>query len=442
MERLKAAIILLGDIIVLYGVLTLTLIIRYGADKFQQPFFDHIKPFSLIFIIWILVFYLSELYNYSKFKDGTVLFKTVSTAVIINFFISIVLFYLLTPLFQLTPKTNLVIFSFLFTTLNFGWRLLMVKMFIGGFPRIRLLMLGDSMAISEIASCVYSNPQIGYDVALWLKEEIKEKDINNLRDSIVKNKIDVVVLPPHLLKKDPELTRLVYQLLPMGIEAITSIDFFEMIFTKAPLEEVEESWFIEKITARRHFYDAAKRSVDFVFGIILFIVFLPVMIITAIFIKITSRGAIFYKQTRIGKNDQPFILYKFRTMKADHSGPLWTTENDERLTFVGKILRRTHLDEFPQLYNIIKGDISFVGPRPERKELAAQYGQLPYYEIRHIIKPGLTGWAQINYKPSASLEEAYEKLKFDIYYVKNRSLFLDLQIIFKTIKSLFIKTRQ
>ena len=440
MERLKAAIILLGDIIVLYGVLTLTLMIRYGTDKFQQPFIDHLKPFSLIFIIWILVFYLSELYNYPRFKDGIVLFKTLSTAVAVNFFISIVLFYLLTPLFQLTPKTNLIIFSFLFMTLNFGWRLIMVKMFIGGFPRIRLLMIGDSITVNEIASCVYSNPQIGYDVVLWLKEEIKTKDIDNLKKSIIENKIDIVVLPPHLLKKDPELTKLVYRLLPLGIEAITSIDFFEMIFSKAPLEEVEESWFIEKITARRHFYDAIKRILDMIFGTILFVILLPVMMITAILIKITSRGAIFYKQSRIGKNDRPFILCKFRTMKINLSGPLWTKENDERLTFVGKILRRTHLDEFPQLYNIIKGDISFVGPRPERKELAEQYGQLPYYEIRHIIKPGLTGWAQINYRPSASIEEAYEKLKYDIYYVKNRSLFLDLQIIFKTIKSLFIKT--
>ena len=201
MKKLKTVIILLGDIVVLYGALTLTLIIRYGADKFQQPFLDHLKPFSLIFIIWILVFYLSELYNYPRFKDGIVLFKTLSTAVAVNFFISIVLFYLLTPLFQLTPKTNLIIFSFLFMTLNFGWRLIMVKMFIGGFPRIRLLMIGDSITVNEIASCVYSNPQIGYDIVLWLKEEIKTKDIDNLKKSIIENKIDVVVLPPHLLKK-------------------------------------------------------------------------------------------------------------------------------------------------------------------------------------------------------------------------------------------------
>ena len=124
-------------------------------------------------------------------------------------------------------------------------------------------------------------------------------------------------------------------------------------------------------------------------------------------------------------------------MLNNHRGPLWTIKNDKRLTFIGKILRHTHLDEFPQLYNIIKGDISFIGPRAERSELVEQFQKLPYYEMRHIIKPGLTGWAQVNYKPSASLEEAFEKLQYDIYYIKNRSLFLDFLIILKTIRYFF-----
>ena len=125
-------------------------------------------------------------------------------------------------------------------------------------------------------------------------------------------------------------------------------------------------------------------------------------------------------------------------MKTGEKGPLWTEEKDKRLTFIGKILRYTHLDELPQLFNILKGNISFIGPRPERSELAEMYSSLPHYEIRHIIKPGLTGWAQVNYKPSASLEEAHEKLQYDIYYIKNRSLFLDFLIILKTIKYIFI----
>jgi len=163
--------------------------------------------------------------------------------------------------------------------------------------------------------------------------------------------------------------------------------------------------------------------------------------LAALLIKMTSAGPAIYKQKRIGKNNKPFVLYKFRTMKNNQKGPLWTDKNDERLTPIGRILRYTHLDELPQLYNILKGDISFIGPRPERSELVELYQKLPFYEIRHIIKPGLTGWAQVNYRPSASIKEAYEKLQYDIYYIKNRSLILDFLILLKTIRYLFISNK-
>jgi lipopolysaccharide/colanic/teichoic acid biosynthesis glycosyltransferase len=176
---------------------------------------------------------------------------------------------------------------------------------------------------------------------------------------------------------------------------------------------------------------------DFLFGVIFFVIFSPIMFLNACLIKLTSPGPILYSQKRMGQNGRSFILHKFRTMRQEEGGALWTTENDHRITFVGKILRASHLDELPQLWNIIRGDISFIGPRAERLELAEYYSQLPYYEIRHIIKPGFTGWAQVNYRPSASLEEALEKLKYDIYYIKNRSLLLDLLIIIRTIRLFF-----
>ncbi|MFH1346853.1 MAG: sugar transferase, partial [Spirochaetota bacterium] len=144
-----------------------------------------------------------------------------------------------------------------------------------------------------------------------------------------------------------------------------------------------------------------------------------------------------FKQERVGLNNKNFTLLKFGTMKED-KGPLWTNKNDDRLTLLGKFLTRTHLDETPQLYNIFKSDISFIGPRAERKELVELYRQISHYEIRHIVKPGLTGWAQLNYKASASIEEAKEKLKYDIYYIKNRSLVLDFLILLKTIRYFFI----
>lgn len=211
-----------------------------------------------------------------------------------------------------------------------------------------------------------------------------------------------------------------------------------MVFQRVPLQELEESWFIEKIVMRRSFYDFTKRALDILLSIISGIIFLPLSILIAILIKLSSRqGPVIFKQERVGINDKSFILYKFGIMKED-KGPLTTAKNDERLTFLGKILNRTHLNELPQLYNIFKGDISFIGPRAESRELVELYRQLPHYEIRHIVKPGLTGWAQLNYKPSASLEEAKEKLQYDLYYIKNRHLVLDLMILLKTIRYLFI----
>jgi len=184
--------------------------------------------------------------------------------------------------------------------------------------------------------------------------------------------------------------------------------------------------------------NTSKRVFDLALALVLFIIFLPFFIIIALFIKITSGSPVIYRQKRVGKDNKTFILYKFRTMKLNESGPLWTDENDERIFLGGWILRQTHLDELPQLINIIRGDISFVGPRPERLELVELYKQLPNYEIRHTVKPGLTGWAQLSYKASVSLEEANEKLQYDIFYIQNRTFISDFVILFKTIKHLFL----
>ena len=176
---------------------------------------------------------------------------------------------------------------------------------------------------------------------------------------------------------------------------------------------------------------------DFFLATVIGLILFPLALTIGLLIKLTSKGPAIYKQKRVGKNGIIFTLYKFRTMRHNSSGSLWTKPKDERITIFGRFLRFTHLDEIPQLFNIIRGNISFIGPRPERVELAEQYKKFPHYEIRHVIKPGLTGWAQINYRPSASLEEAYEKLRYDIYYVKNRSIFLDFLIILKTLRYLF-----
>ncbi len=439
MTSAKKIIILLGDILILYGALMLTLIFRYGLNYFGESFHAHFKPFSLIFVIWILIFYLADLYkkNYLKINLATV--QVFILTIIIGVISSVILFYLFPSFFKLTPKANLVIFALIFGILDLGWRFILVKIYISGGWRNRLLVIGDSPIINEVINYLKNNPQVGYDIVVQIKEYSDQKMIKNINQIIARDKINTIIILSHL-KKDPEIVKVIYRLLSSEIAIMDFITFYEIIFQKLLLEELEKNWFIEKIITKRHLFNFPKRLIDLILAFIFGAISFPIGILATVLIKITSSGPVIYKQRRIGKNEKEFTLYKFRTMKVDaeKNGAQWANKDDPRATPIGRFLRRTHLDELPQLLNIIKGDISFVGPRPERPEFVNQLKkEIPYYEIRHLIKPGLTGWAQINYRYGASIKETSEKLSYDIYYIKNRSLILDLLIIIKTIRLFF-----
>ncbi|MCX6702926.1 MAG: sugar transferase [Candidatus Wolfebacteria bacterium] len=434
MVKLKTAILIIGDIILLYLSLAITLIIRYGYENLPASFSVHFEPFSFIFLIWVIVFYLADLYQIRKMKRGPQLLRDLVGSIILSAAVSVIFIYILPKFFELTPKTNLAIFGLIFCVLDFAWRLGVVK---SPYARTKIMILGESPVNNEIVSYIEANPQIGYDLARKIGNGSKEYDFEKLKNTIKDEKIDIVLIPPQFTEKESMEAKSVYRLLPLEVDILYATDFFEMIFQKIPLESLEESWFVEKINTRRNFYNALKRAIDILLGSALLIVLSPLMLLVAILTKLSPReGPAIFKQKRTGINNKKFTLFKFGTMRGD-KGAAWTVENDDRITFLGKILRRSHLDEIPQLWNIVRGDISFIGPRAESSELTLKYNELPYYDIRHIIKPGLTGWAQINYRPSASLEEAFEKLKYDIYYIKNRSLILDLLIIAKTARLLF-----
>jgi len=180
--------------------------------------------------------------------------------------------------------------------------------------------------------------------------------------------------------------------------------------------------------------------VEVVLVSLLIVATFPVFSLIAAAILMTSRGPIIFSQKRLGYREREFTIYKFRTMvlEAERGGPQWAKPNDKRTTAVGRFLRRTHLDELPQLWNVLWGELSLIGPRPERPEFVATLEkEIPFYELRHLIRPGLTGWAQVNYRYGASIDDSYEKLQYDIHYLKNRSLALDLLIILKTIRFFF-----
>ncbi len=187
-----------------------------------------------------------------------------------------------------------------------------------------------------------------------------------------------------------------------------------------------------------------KRLIDITISSLILLVSLPLWPIIALFIKINSKGPVFYTQERVGKNESVFSLFKFRSMidKAEKDGAAWADENDKRITFVGKMLRKLHLDELPQLLNVIKGEMSLVGPRPERPEFVEELKKkIPYYSLRHFMKPGLTGWAQVNYAYASSLKDSREKLEYDLYYISHMNLLLDARILLKTAKTIVFRRK-
>ncbi len=434
MSKVKKLILLIGDIVVLYVSLAIALLIRYqNIAVAQESFGNHVGPFSAIFALWILSFYWNDLYRPKAFGGTLWLMKAFARAVFIATLTSIAALYLFPGFFVLTPRANLFILSAVFFFLAYFWRAAASRAMATG--ALNVVILGDSPLIEEAVRFIEHNPHADYRVARRIARP-NERDIEALPELIRAARAEVVVVPRHLVN-NVSLLHAIYRLLPLEVSVIPFSDFYETLFEKEPLKELEENWFIENISTRRPVYESVKRGMDIAIALAVSAVLALPALLIALLVKLTSHGPMVYAQKRVGKNGAPFTLYKFRTMHHNAQGALWTETNDIRVTRLGNILRFTHLDEIPQLWNIIKGDIALVGPRPERVELAAQYERFPYYEIRHVVKPGLTGWAQVSFRPSASFEEAYEKLCYDIYYIKNRSLFLDLVIFLRTVKYLF-----
>ncbi|HEV7660891.1 MAG TPA: exopolysaccharide biosynthesis polyprenyl glycosylphosphotransferase, partial [Allosphingosinicella sp.] len=223
-----------------------------------------------------------------------------------------------------------------------------------------------------------------------------------------------------------------------GVEVRDFSSFIERETGRVDLDSLNPSWLIfsDGFSAGRRLSSAAKRLFDIVVSTLLLVIFGPVILLTALAVKLESKGPAFYRQRRVGLYGQLFDVIKLRSMRQDAEvggKAVWAQKDDPRVTRVGRFIRKTRLDELPQAWSVLKGEMSFVGPRPERPQFVADLeARLPYYAERHVVKPGITGWAQINYPYGASIEDAREKLEFDLYYAKNYSTFLDVLILLQT----------
>jgi len=260
---------------------------------------------------------------------------------------------------------------------------------------------------------------------------------------VARERVDLVVVALEDRRKALPIDDLLQVRLD-GVSVLEQESVYERITGKIAVDALRPSYLIfNEGFSRNPGAAITKRAFDLTMAFVLLALTWPLMILTAIAVRLDSAGPILFTQERVGRDGRPFVLLKFRSMRADAekaTGPVWATQDDPRITRVGRFIRKTRLDELPQLVNVLAGHMSVVGPRPEREHFVAELAQkIPYFRQRHIVKPGLTGWAQINYRYGASFEDALQKLQYDLYYIKNQSLLFDLSILFNTVKIVLLR---
>lgn len=308
----------------------------------------------------------------------------------------------------------------------------------------RVFILGDGEQARRTVEIVSSRPDLGMEIVGWEETggasvTIAEHAAALRACSSRERRVDRVIVA----LQERRLTMPVRELLDLrlaGVKVENSTDILEKINGKIHLEGLHPSTLIFSEGFRLHkALLMTHRVVSIVISLAVLLICLPVIPVVALLIKLTSSGSVFFRQERVGLRGEVFTVYKFRTMRQDAectSGPVWAQQQDPRITRLGRLLRKGRIDEIPQLWNVLKGEMSFVGPRPERPEFVSSLStQIPYYNLRHIIPPGLTGWAQVRFRYGATVEDAKQKLEYDLYYIKHMSIALDLLIIFETIKT-------
>lgn len=444
----KKWLLLLGDVIIYYLALLLTLIIRYQEfPPSSERIGLHLAPFTFVLVLWLVVFLITNLYSLSFSKRDLTFVKSWVTASAVNLFLAFVFFYIVPT--GIKPRANMFLLAALFFVLQYIWRTIFQHSISSEYFLKPTLFIGSSPESLELARVVTKRPGLGFRVAGFMRCHTPIHEFatipadQSLADVLDRNSIKCIVLDESL--NDPQIIKDTFLALSRSMVVYNVADFMEIITGKIPVSIIQESWFLQNIAKRdKMVYETLKRIVDVVFVFVAAIPSLLILPFVAIAIKLTSSGPVFFRQIRTGRLGKPFLAVKFRSMKLhdESNGLQWATPNDPRVTSFGRFMRATRLDEIPQMWNILKGDLSLVGPRPERPEFVEQLKTIiPFYNERHMVKPGITGWDQISGTyHSASANDTMEKLQYDLYYVKNRSLWLDILIILKTIKTVISGT--
>ncbi|MCR4256821.1 MAG: sugar transferase [Candidatus Uhrbacteria bacterium] len=449
-QSAKRLILLLGDLAALQIALLLTIIIRFGGFDAERWRINW-PAFTLVSFAWIVGFYVAGLYELTLIREPLKLFRTYLEGMIANLAVALAFFYLI-PLFGLAPRTILFLFFAMSLLIGYFWRIMANRFIQSTFSKQRLLFVGpaeelrkvddllreSSLGIEVVAAIATSGETYKHHDVRWFP------DIHSFSQALKDASINTVVLG---VKPDeiPELRDELYRSLITRIDILDRAEIEEAATGRIPLSYVTQTWFLHHLQeSRKAWFESTKRITDVLLAIPVGLVTLIMLPFVALGIKLASPGPVFIRQARVGKGGKPFTLVKFRSMKPqgedglnEPHGPQFTTDakTDPRLFPFGRFMRRSRIDEFPQVWNVVKGDLSFIGPRPERPEFVEPLlERMPYYGLRHLTKPGLTGWAQVKFlTPTASLDDNLKKLQYDLYYIKNRSMVLDGLILLKTI---------
>ena len=449
----RMVLLLLAEAMLLFGGLIVAVYVRLGAVDAEDALIERngFYKAALATVFCLASFYLLDLYDFVVMHDRRELVLRLLQALGLAWVALALVFYVM-PQVMIGRGVSLISLP-LALLLMVGWRLAIH--WVLGHPEIgeRILIVGSGPFAVEIAREALGRPDAGFrvvgfvdnDPALVGKSLINPKVIGLTSElgSLVRSEhIDRIVVAIGDRRGQFPTQELLRLSLSGDVSIEESASFYERLTGRVLLDLIRPSWLIFSSRGRRaRLNELASATMHRAVALLGAILSLPIAIVTAILIKIESRGPVFYKQERVGKNGRVFTLMKFRSMRVDaeKDGPVWAKTADERMTRVGGIIRKIRVDEIPQFWNILRGDMNFVGPRPERPHFIAQLAQeIPFYEQRHLIAPGLTGWAQIKYPYGASIEDAKQKLAYDLYYIKNQSITLDATIMFETIKTILL----
>ena len=443
MKKILQVIIVLIDYLLMAGAAILVLWNRTPEPMVVPILKLHAIPLLPLFVGWIIVFIFFDLYN----LDFSPRITRVVLAIAICVILSSVIFYLF-PIFIIAPKTNLILIGILSTVAIVVWRKIIDYIFIAKFHGHEVMVAVCDQGSFDLVKILSENPRYKYKILGILTnptyyKQVQEifkaedifTDVLEFEQAIIDKHVQTIICGDWWFSR---LYSTVYNLLPRPLRMMHIISFYEKVFSYIPIHSISQYWVMANMDVVSHrVYVGIKRILDILFAVLSLPFTLPICCVVALLISFFGgKGPILFKQERVGQNNKLFTLIKFRTMQidAEKSGEQWAVKDDPRVTKIGRILRNTRLDELPQIFNIIKGDMSFIGPRPERMVFVEKLTKhIPHYHLRHMIKPGLSGWAQVNHRYTSDIEDTAHKVSYDLFYVKCMNFFIDSQIFIKTI---------